>query len=198
LESRSSFVRSLGYGTGPALGFSLDRFAPGWRTRIQTAGFAAQLAHAVRFVPPADLAGAAAAKADRYDGAELARTEDVRALERDRRLADYRKRLIEGPVLILPADRMGRSFNPNNLVPLKGVGTIYPTGTFSAPWGTLEVTDGGALVAASRSEVRVPIPEGFTPGSTEVAGTGWKLTLNSGWVVRPGTRQGDWTVQQAP
>ena len=51
-ENRSSFVRSLGYGTGPALGFSLDRFAPGWRTRIQAAGFSAQLAHAVRFVPP--------------------------------------------------------------------------------------------------------------------------------------------------
>jgi hypothetical protein len=93
---------------------------------------------------------------------------------------------------------MGRSFDPNNLVPLKGVGTIYPTGTFTAPWGVLEVTDGGALVAASRAAVRVPIPDGFAPGGTEVSGAGWKLTLNKGWTVRPGARPGDWMVQQAP
>lgn len=33
-ENRPTYVRSLGYGTGPALGLLLDRFDPGWRHRL--------------------------------------------------------------------------------------------------------------------------------------------------------------------
>jgi hypothetical protein len=51
-ESRPTFVRSLGYGTGPALGLLLDRYASGWRNRVKEHGIAPQLAKALHFVPP--------------------------------------------------------------------------------------------------------------------------------------------------
>src|SRR5262249_57866774 len=56
-----SFVRSFAYATGPALGLLLDRYAPGWRTRIaELASLSDALAAAVDAPrPDADRAAAA-------------------------------------------------------------------------------------------------------------------------------------------
>ncbi|MCA9768463.1 MAG: hypothetical protein KC485_06585, partial [Gemmatimonadetes bacterium] len=42
-ESRPTFVRALGYGTGPVLGLVLDRVRPAWRQQLRAEGFAPQL-----------------------------------------------------------------------------------------------------------------------------------------------------------
>ncbi len=83
-ENRTPYVRSLGYGTGPLLGLLLDRYAPGWQKQIKATGSSRQLAHAVGFVLPRDLAGAVTASASRYGGDRLARLEDERAQETSR------------------------------------------------------------------------------------------------------------------
>lgn len=193
-ESEPTFVRSLGYGTGPLLGLLLDRFAPRWRSRVRAAGFAAQLWAAVRFSPPADLAAAVKDRMSRYHGDQLTREETSREENRARALADYRARLIEGPVVILLADQLSRSFNPNNLVPLDNAGTVYPDGAFEADWGTLTVSEGGALVAPSNREVRVAAKPTIDPAARTISGPGWVLHLKEGWVLKPGQRDGDWTV----
>lgn len=90
-ESRPSYVRALGYGTGPGLGLLLDHYAPAWRKRAGQVGLAALLAEARRFRPPRDLVVAARTAAGRYDGAALAALEDERAAQRAVRLADYRE-----------------------------------------------------------------------------------------------------------
>ena len=198
-EDRPTYVRALGYGTGPLLGLLLDRYAPRWRTRILQAGFSRQLAGAVGFVPPADLAAAVAASALRYSGDALARAEDERAATRARATADYRARLVEGPVIVLSADQLFRSFNPNNLVPLGANGTVYPNGTFQAEWGVLTVEHGGALVAPGNRVVRVPVPPATDSTATTTQGDGWRLELHGGWRLRPGPRPGDFTaIHQAP
>lgn len=189
-ESRETFVRSVGYATGPALGLLLDRYAPGWRSRVRTEGLAPQLARALRFEPPADLAGAARARAAAYDDGSLAREEDQRETERQARLADYRRRLVEGPVIVLRQDRLSRAFNPNTLTPLGDAGTVYPTGVFSAEWGKLEVSEGGALVAPDFGMLRIPAPDAVS-GSV-IKGEGWTLELADGWRLVPGARAGDY------
>ena len=191
-ESQPTFVRSLGYGTGPLLGLLLDRYAPGWRKRVAREGMARQLMRALRFVPPADLAAAAAARAVGYGGAEVATQEDARAQDRQRRLTDLRARLVTGPVLMLEQKGLRRAFDPNTLVAMPPEGTVYPTGSFSAEWGSLDVTGGGALVASDYRTLRVPAPADTT-GRT-LHGVGWTLELAPGWSIRPGARPGDLTV----
>jgi len=193
-ESRPTYVRALGYGTGPLLGLLLDRYEPRWRTRVREAGFARQLGPAVAWIPPANLDSAVAASAPRYGGDSLAEAEDARAETRARAVAKFRELLVDGPVIILRADQMMRSFNPNNLVALGGDGTVYPTGTFQADWGVLTVEQGGALVPAGNREVRVAVPAGMDPASAVIAGEGWRLELAPRWRLQPGPRPGDFTA----
>lgn len=196
-EGRPSYVRALGYGTGPLLGLLLDRWAPGWRTGAGTEGQAVRLARALSFTPPADLRAAVSRRAARYGGAALARAEDERAAVRDRVAAGYRATLVDGPVIILPADGLMRSFDPNTLIPLGDAGTVYPTGSFEAAWGRLTVEQGGALVPLSNREVRVPASAAADSVNSVVATPGYRLELTPGWRLRPGPRRGDWVVDQA-
>lgn len=196
-EQRPTYVRALGYGTGPLLGLLLDRYAPTWRTRIRSDGLSRQLGTALRFVAPADLAVAVAASAGRYGGDSLALAEDVRAAGRARAVAEFRARLVDGPVIVLRADQMFRSFNPNALVPLGSNGTVYPTGTFQADWGVLTVEQGGALVALDNREVRVPAPAAIDTSATVVQGSSWRLELRPGWRLLSGPRPGDYNATRA-
>ncbi len=192
-EGRTTYVRSLGYGTGPVLGLLLDRYDTGWRGRMKQHGLATELARALRFVPPSDPAEPAAARAGSYEAARLAAAEDAREVSRQSRLSEFRSQLVTGPVLVLEQPRLSRSFNPNTLVPLRSNGTVYPTGAFGAEWGSLDVTAGGALVAGDFRSVRVALPADTTAGST-IHGSGWTLTLAPGWHLRPGGRAGDLAV----
>ncbi len=193
-ENRPTYVRALGYGTGPLLGLLLDRHAPEWRIGVKEKGFAAQLPPALGFTAPEDLSAAVETAAARYGGEALAREEDERAEARARAVAKYRTQLVEGPVIILRADEMFRSFNPNNLIPLGSDGTVYPTGTFRADWGVLTVERGGALVAPDNREVRIPVPAGMNATATVIEGPGWRLALAEGWQLHPGPRPGDFTA----
>lgn len=190
-EKRKTYVRSLGYGTGPGLGLLLDQYAPQWRTRVAMEGLAPQLVAALKFTAPADPAAATTA-AGRYDAATLASAEDQRAAARARMLADYRARLIDGPVLVLRQERLQRAFNPNELMAMGPDGTIYPTGNFSSEWGKLSVDSGGALVSLDFNTLKLQAPGAGT--GAEIRGKGWALTLNEGWALGPGERAGDWVA----
>ncbi len=190
-EQRPTYVRSLGYGTGPLLGLLLDQYHPTWRQEVATKGFALQLRAALGWTPPDDMAAAVVAAAARYDGSALAAAEDARATAREVALADYRKRLLEGPVLILRAEQLFRSFNPNTLVAMGDDGTVYPTGTFSADWGVLKVESGGALLRPGNREVQVSARGMQRGGAAGATGTGWTLELKPGWRLLPGPRTGD-------
>jgi hypothetical protein len=185
-EQRPSYTRALGYGTGPLLGVLLDRYRPDWRTRIRTEGFAMQLAVALKWKVPADPLTVAKQRAARYGAVAIGREEDARVAAREALKEDYRTRLARGPVLNLPTGKLNMSFNPNTIVPLDTLGTVYPTGTFSGEWGTIEVSAGGALVSPRFNLVRVELAD---------SAAGWRLTLRPGWRVVPGARPGDRTLQ---
>lgn len=204
-ETRPSFVRALGYGTGPALGLLLDGYMPEWRERAGEKTLAALLAEAVG-VDPARSGGppgseAVEAAAARYGYAEIAREEEARAEAAAARLADIRARLLDGSVVRLRQSNLQASFNPNELLPVPEAGTYYPTGTFEARWGRLEVREGGALLADDWSALSVSAAglqdeaiERMLEGGVTIDGPGWTLELAEGWTLRRAEGTRGWDV----
>jgi hypothetical protein len=192
-EAGESFVRTFAYQSGPAYGLLLDAASPGWTHRLRgTDDLGALLMEALALQPATDTTAAAL----RYGGAELRASEQQREQQRQERLAELRRRFVDGPVLRIPGGGSGMS-NSLGAVVIPGVGTVY-FGSFraSGPWGTLEAEQ-GVLVASDGSSRRVPAPARRDDGA--FAGDGWTFKAAPGWVVRDGARPGDYeVVRQQP
>lgn len=186
----SSFVRSFAYATGPAYGLLLDQTDPGWRAKLASGRHLDELLTAAvgLAMPSADHLEAREA---RYDDGTLRAREERRDADRRARLADFKARLVDGPVLSLPIAHGDYQFNPQTLIPLEGFGTIYPSMRITDDWGALEVEDGGALIWRNPKRATVSAKGMAASG---LAGPGWRLTLKPGWTIRPGTRTGDFEV----
>ena len=123
-----SFVRSFAYVSGPPYGILLDETATGWRKNLKPGDDLGKiLATAIAFESPNDLKAAAFERSKFYGGDELRAAESAREAQRQKELAEYRARLVDRPVLVIPLRKMNVQFDPRNLVPLAGLGTVYPT-----------------------------------------------------------------------
>jgi hypothetical protein len=195
-EARRSYVRSLGYGTGPPLGLLLDRYAQGWRAALPAVPpLADMLAGALGFDALA-VREAPVARAAAYGYDTVHEEERARATEREALLAQYRARLVDGPVLELHGTREFRyGFDPNSVVPMGETGTVFPTAFFMDAWGSLQVERGGALMSTERDRVRITAPTSLpAAGERKLQGDGWTLELAPGWRVVPGTKRGDYRL----
>lgn len=197
-EDRTSFVRSFAYATGPALGLLLDRYNEGWRRTILRTGSLSAMLATTGGLPAADKwASEAPDRAADYGYRAVAGEEDERETRRQERLAYFQKLFIDGPVLQFPkAPEMQRIFNPSNLVPFPPHGTVYPTGSFMANWGKLQIEDVGALFSQEKESVRVVAPANIE--ARPLRGPGWQLELAPGWTIRLGSRSGDYVVVAVP
>jgi len=195
-DAKPSFVRSFAYFTGPAYGLLLDRAAPDWRKRLGAGqGLAQLLAHA-EHVEPRDLSAAAIeARGARYGLVEIRAQEQAAAKALADAQAGWRGRLVAGPVLVVPADGANVNFNPNNLVPLPGEGTVYPTMKITGAWGSLDVRH-DALLASDWSTAKVALAAAPAPGA-HVETEDWTLDLAPGWAIGPGSRPGDFAIVKA-
>jgi hypothetical protein len=192
-EDSDAYARSFAYATGPALGLLLDRYAEGWRGRAASAGLGSMLVAALKVRVPQDLAGEARKQAARYGYAAVSAAEKEREERHQAVLADLTSRFLNGPTLDFPATPdSNRTFNPMALVPFPPHGTYYPTGTFTAKWGKLEVKSAGALVAPDNATLRVPAPA--DPNARPLAGEGWVLQLAAGWTIVRSERAGSYRV----
>ena len=188
--SAPTFVRSFAYASGPAYGLLLDQADPAWRGQLSSGlRFDELLGNALKLEVPAD--DAIEGRVARYDDGALHASEVKRDEERRTRLAAFKARLVDGPVLTLPLKHSNYQFNPQTLVPLEGFGTIYPTMRLNDDWGSLEVERDGALVRGKVSLATVSAVGADPAGTT---GQGWRLKLNPGWRVRAGERRGDLVV----
>jgi hypothetical protein len=189
VESDTSFVRSFAYQTGPAYGLLLDALEPQWRKDYRASSdLDGALRAAAKITLPEDVRALAAERAASYRGAQLRASEEARDHERQVRLARLRAALVEGPTLSLPMAEANYGFDPNGVVPLPGVGTVYVPLDVTGPWGDLHAT-AGVLVTADFTRLVVSAPAG-TKGPT-LSGAGWTLTLKPGWKMAPGPRPGD-------
>lgn len=129
------------------------------------------------------------AAAGQYDAAALGAAEAQREVAHQAVLRELRARFVDGPVLVLPNGR-NASFVTRGMTPLPGAGTITPGYHVAGDWGLLDA--GQVLVSADRQSLTLPMP--YTRSDNVLKGPGWTITLNPGWVVRPGARSGDVVV----
>ena len=178
-----TFVRTFAYPSGAAYGLLLDEYAPGWTRRISPAD---DLGALVGTASGISAAAGANERAAAYGGSELRATERTREVQRQARIAELRRKFVDGPVLIVPF-ASGAAFTTTGMTPLPGVGTIYPGYRVTAEWGSLQADQ--ALVVTDPRMVVLTAPT-KSEGST-LTGDGWSLTRAAGWAVRPGARTGD-------
>src|SRR5262245_22848931 len=152
-ETAESFLRTFPSSTIPAYGLLLDASSDGWRQRVRaTDDLGTLVMHALAVQPAAD----AAASAARYYGAALRQAEEQRDRQRQERIAELRRRFVDGPVLLIPLGG-GAGSDSRGAVVIPGSGTVY-FGAYksSGPWGTLDA-ERGVLVGTDGSR-RVSAP----------------------------------------
>jgi hypothetical protein len=181
-----TFVRQFAYPTGVAYGILLDEYAPGWTHRMKSGDDLGKLIEPFAAIRPTkDLEAAAVS----YGGPEIRERETRRDVEHKARLAELRRRFVEGPILILPRGR-GASFGSAGITTIPGEGTVYSSYRTKADWGTLEAS--AVLVDMDRGKLTVPAPS-VVEGKT-LKGDGWTLDIADAWVIRPGPRAGDFQL----
>jgi hypothetical protein len=186
-EAQASFVGNFEAASGPGYGVLLDELLPGWRRQVRAASDLGDLlASATNRPPTTDLAMAAG----RYEGGALRTAEEARDRAQQVRVAELRRRFVDGPVLTMPGTGSGTSDSTGN-VGIPGAGTVFVRLTLSAQWGRLTV-NGGVLRSADGTTLSVPITAPLE--GTTLQGDGWSATLNPGWVVRPAVRSGSFTI----
>ncbi len=193
---RPSFVRSFAYETGPAYGLLLDASGANWRKRLKPgADLGTLLQESFSVHLPANLKEQAEKRAKSYDGDALRAAETDRENSREKQMAEYRARLVDGPTLLVPLSGEVRySFDPNNLLPLGDLGTIYPTLRVTDEWGVLTVSNGALLVRQDGRVARVYVSAPANPQARPLQGDGWTLELKPGWKLETGTRAGDYLL----
>jgi hypothetical protein len=189
-ENAPTFVRTFAYPSGTAYGLLLDSLSPGWTRAITSASdLGALVTAAAKITPATD----AEASANRYGASELQIAEEGRAREQQLRIAELRRRFVEGPLLIVPRAR-GAMINTIGATPIPGEGTVFLGYRVTAEWGTLD--SNGVLQSADGATLRLPAP--FQPAGNTLTGEGWKVALSPGWGVRGGDRAGDFRVVRDP
>jgi hypothetical protein len=192
-DTQESFLRTFPSTSIPAYGLLLDASSEGWRQRLRaTDDFGLLLMKAFSVQPAPDAAAAAA----RHGGAEIRAAEEQREQARQARLAELRRRFVDGPVLLIPGGGSGSSDSRGSVV-IPGVGTVF-FGPFraSGPWGALDAAK-GVLVATDGRSRSLAAPA--RPDGGAIAGDGWTVHVEPGWVVREGARPGDYeVVRQQP
>lgn len=186
-----TFVRSFAYASGPAYGLLLDASAPAWRNRIKEQpdlGDLLRKALAIKVIPSGKTQ--AFAYAEGYGLRELVEDETRRDEARKAKVAQFRARLVDGPVLILPRSQtLNYSFDPLEVLPFGDLGTVYPNLKASDPWGTLEASEGALMTP---TDLRLPAPENLQ--AKPLKGVGWSLDLAPGWKLVPDVRKGDYRL----
>jgi hypothetical protein len=108
-------------------------------------------------------------------------SEETKREERIKQLTvEYRAKFIEQPHLEIKFEKMSVSFDPRNIMPIEGYGTVYPTLRISDNWGILTVSN-GALLGKNWDKVIVSEPTIINKG--KVVGNGWTIELNRGYFV---------------
>ncbi len=190
-ESKPTYVRSFAYASGPVYGLLLDALAPNWRHGLSPKQDLGELlSKAIGFASSTDLATAAKQRSTGYDN-RVFFEEAAREQKRQERFAAMKSKLVDGPVFRLPFRQMKIQLNPDEVVALGELGTVYPTARIVDAWGVLSVTD-GALIDKNWLGVTVAAPPDST--ARPLSGPGWTLELGGGWIVAPGPRAGDFQL----
>lgn len=198
-QSSDSFSRSFCYATGPAYGLLLDDAMPNWRkSALKGRPLDELLFEATKPALPSDLEAAAKGVANKYDGDRVITDETARDAAHQQRVADFKKKFVDGPILYFPpGDQFSFGFDPGAVDSFPPLGSVYTGARVTDAWGALEATGDVLFIRTNGliTEVRVPLLA--ISDAPPMSGEGWTLKLNDGWTLKPGTRKGDWTLVPA-
>ena len=197
-DHQEAYVLNFAYASGPAYGLLLDEAGVNWRQGVSPeTDLSVLLADAYELRLPADLASEASARASRYDGQEIITEETAREAARAARLAGYKARFVDGPTLLLPNTGATRwTYDPRLVHAFGDNGKVYEVIRVSDDWGLLEVAAGGAWLTFREDGMLelIVVPGPTDAASRPLSGDGWTLTLDDGWTLKPGPREGDLIV----
>ena len=173
-DTHQALARSYAYATGPAYGLMLDELVPSWRANLGAWAPSDLLVGPLRVRPLSSRA--LNRQAGRYGGEQIASEERARA-ENQRQLITQLQARFSGPRLELPLGQMQFEFDPNQVTPLAGLGTVYQRLVVRDVWGELRATE-GALISPTFNLLTVS-----APAASGVSGPGWTLILNPAYLV---------------
>ena len=187
---RENLTRDFGYASGCSYGVLLDAWSPGWTRQVKGPEDLSERLRIAGGIARGGLESRERAEraALKYDSASLRNAEEKRDAAQKAKVAELRKRFVDGPVLVLP--NAGGSFSSSGLTPIPGVGTVFPKVHVTTEWGVLDAAQ--SLRPDDRSNITVPAPASME--GTTLEGDGWTLKIAPGWVVRAGNRPGDFQL----
>lgn len=188
-DQHDALARSYAYASGPAYGLLLDDYARRWRTSLAAWAPADLLVSPLRARPLS--ARTLTRRAERYGGPEIAAQERARAENQQRLIAEITARF-SGARLELTLRQMQIEFNPNQVTPVAGLGTLYQTLVLRDVWGEFRASE-GALISPSFNLLTAaqPNPDGLS-------GPGWVLSLAPGYRIGPPGSDGVVRVEALP
>jgi hypothetical protein len=177
-QNNPSFVRSFAYLTIPLYGTILSGSDKYWNKKVDNnTNMGDFFIKSFNLQIPVSLADEIK---NQYGFAEISTGEAKREEHIKQITAEYKRVFIEKPHLEIRLENMNISFDPRNLMPVEGYGTVYPTLRLSDNWGILTVTE-GALLGSNWD--RVTVSEPAVISNEKVSGKGWRIDLNKGYVV---------------
>lgn len=121
-------------------------------------------------------------------------TDETKREERIKQLTlDYKAKFIEQPHLEIRFEKMSVSFDPRNIMPIEGYGTVYPTLRVSDNWGILTVSD-GALLGTNWDKITVSEPTLIN--KDKVVGNGWTIDLNRGYFIEKNSSDKNYSLKK--
>ena len=188
-----TFVWSFANVTTPVYGYLLYRKNRNWNKEItRTTNLTDFFIEAFAINIPTNVEETVRNISDNYNGKIIIQEETAREEENRRRTAEYKRKFIEQPHLVLRFQQMNISFDPRNLFPLDDKGTVYPNIRVVDLWGILTVEGGGALRSPFWDRITVTSP--IRTENNIVIGDGWTLELADEYIIERDEASGNYRL----
>lgn len=179
--NNKTFVRSFAYHTVPMYGYLLSGLKKDWQKDIKReSNLTDYFFKSFDESPNHSKTIQTISFENDYDYERIVVEERQREAQHLKAIADYQELFTKKTTLKLSFENMKVSFDPRNIVPLNGKGTVYPNMRISDNWGILNV-EKGALMSSDWKFVKVSEP--LKINDNIVNGDGWNLELNEGWSI---------------
>jgi len=190
-QNYPTFVRSFAYLTIPLYGIILSKSDKYWNRQIDNnTNLTDFFIKSFKLQIPENLEVESLNQYgfSKIDSVETKREEKIKQL-----IAEYKIKFIEQPHLEIRFEKMSVSFDPRNIMPVDGYGTVYPTLRVSDNWGILTVSD-GALLGTNWDKITVSEPTSIN--TERVVGNGWTIDLAKGYFVEKNNSDNNYSLKK--
>jgi len=190
-QNYPTFVRSFAYLTIPLYGTLLSKSDKYWNKQIDNnTNLTDFFIKSFRLHIP-DTLGVEII--NQYGLSEINPDETIREERINQLKVEYKAKFIEQPHLEITFEKMSVSFDPRNIMPIEGYGTVYPTLRVSDNWGILNVSD-GALLGTNWDKITISEPTLIN--KDKVIGNGWTIDLNSGYFIEKNSSDKNYSLKK--